>query len=679
MGDNEQESQPACLHNSLCKIENTEGKGRGLFGSLFNHSECPNVSFSLDPTTETIRFTTARLVKPGEELCIFYGSHLWFRPAGELADQNLTESCLNQETDDYWDSLRAIMDDRNPFSSGNPADIVPEADLPFLRTKVTPEYEDEDEENSVRTMKVWVADIPDPKMTSSLLKWVKDACLETPDLVHLKRVRRRGSISALLLTGSASPPSIPATLALSQLYQTDVPETVASTPKSFKLKMQIWPTVYAPKRKGEPEPWSRAKAAWAWDAVKTLRAEAKRIAACGELPIISYVPRSFAEEGRELFESSMPSFLAHDTRLSTARPLLHSVINVVRRLADWRALSALLNGKSRPSLSERTSPDLSEASDSFLGALDVSMTPTETPKMNGAHYLLTSLTLFTTHEPCLMCSFWRAGWPTALRGHDAPRTEREAAPHARQLSGLMDNLFDSLLPNVWLGVRAAFNENSWIQRQRRRLLVALFFAPYIVFIGFSVWSLVIVLQHPELIERNGAYYCTINYNPLIYAVPGFAAGIIVIMLLLEILIGVALIRRWKALHRTPRLSASALSMIARIAVFSVYGFATLGACAAFLARSLNIWPFLVQASLPTAIFLVFGNRLDVWRTWLFWRRHGEEDRDAHSVAICVTLDTTIEGEGERGVERASDLENEREHAEVQKEKLPELDEVRSEV
>lgn len=75
-------------------------------------------------------------------------------------------------------------------------------------------------------------------------------------------------------------------------------------------------------------------------------------------------------------------------------------------------------------------------------------------------------------------------------------------------------------------------------------------------------------------------------------------------------------KRWRALRQMRAVSSSNLSMIIRISVFSVYGFATLGyvvvaevgfklqgrliyvssACAAFLARSLTAWPYLVQAS-----------------------------------------------------------------------------------
>ncbi|KZS99472.1 uncharacterized protein LAESUDRAFT_622207, partial [Laetiporus sulphureus 93-53] len=47
-------------------------------GSLFNHSQSPNVSYIINTKTESIRYTTMRRIETGEELCIFYGHKLWF-------------------------------------------------------------------------------------------------------------------------------------------------------------------------------------------------------------------------------------------------------------------------------------------------------------------------------------------------------------------------------------------------------------------------------------------------------------------------------------------------------------------------------------------------------------------------------------------------------------------------
>ena len=122
-------------------------------------------------------------------------------------------------------------------------------------------------------------------VTLPVLRWIKTAGLESPDLAHLKRIRRAEPVSSLLLSASMAPPPIPGDFGLPEPYQVDVPESVALTPKSLNLKSQIWPTVYAPRRKGEPEPWTRAKAAWAWEAVEVLKSEARQASETGEVPI----------------------------------------------------------------------------------------------------------------------------------------------------------------------------------------------------------------------------------------------------------------------------------------------------------------------------------------------------------------------------------------------------------
>lgn len=78
-------------------------------------------------------------------------------------------------------------------------------------------------------------------------------------------------------------------------------------------------------------------------------------------------------------------FMAHDTRKSSNHPLRHAIINAIRAVADSRAPA------STPP-SQQVDQDVPISSESDSNAA------------NGSNYLLTSLALFTTHEPCVMCS-----------------------------------------------------------------------------------------------------------------------------------------------------------------------------------------------------------------------------------------------------------------------------------
>ncbi len=56
------------------------------YGSLYNHSESPNVEFELDKSNQTIRFLALRNIQAGDELTADYiaakdeGVTLWFDP-----------------------------------------------------------------------------------------------------------------------------------------------------------------------------------------------------------------------------------------------------------------------------------------------------------------------------------------------------------------------------------------------------------------------------------------------------------------------------------------------------------------------------------------------------------------------------------------------------------------------
>ena len=129
-----------------------------LLGSLFNHSQQPNVSYTIDPTTDSIRYTTSRRILPDEELCIFYGHKLWFEPE-DAADGILAQAM--EERNDGWGGLGGVGADEEDFSvaghsmfegfsEGDPDQVIPEEELPFKRLKLTPDEEEEEDMDSVR-------------------------------------------------------------------------------------------------------------------------------------------------------------------------------------------------------------------------------------------------------------------------------------------------------------------------------------------------------------------------------------------------------------------------------------------------------------------------------------------------------------------------------------------------
>ncbi|KAJ4482221.1 cytidine deaminase-like protein [Lentinula aciculospora] len=395
---------PEHLNSTGCRIKYSEGKGRGVFasrkiqrntvveispvlfcgveeyenfgkstvldhytfkwkdgrtalalglGSLFNHSTSPNVSYTLDSHTDSIRYEAVRDIYPDEELCIFYGHKLQFDPL------DVSVSAIDPEPEDGWGGLSAVGNDsERPLENADPNEIVDELSLPFTMLKPPPEEEDS---TSIRTVLAWVVDVPEPRHITALIKWLKTSGLEDPNLGHLKRIRKQDNRTTLLLSVDPTPPQLPVELGLARPSQIPVPSSAAMTLTSLRLKSTFWPTFYAPKRKGEVEPWSRGKVAWAREAMQVVVTEALKAQSEGELPVSAFMPVSYDEGENEKI------VVARDTRTSASHPLRHAVLNLIRRVAD----SNLVHSSSSE---------------------------------HGSNYLLTGKMVFLSHEPCIMCS-----------------------------------------------------------------------------------------------------------------------------------------------------------------------------------------------------------------------------------------------------------------------------------
>ncbi|SCZ98046.1 BZ3500_MvSof-1268-A1-R1_Chr3-3g06540 [Microbotryum saponariae] len=394
------------------KGKKKEEKGMALalgLGSLFNHSPRPNINFVLHADEYTIHYTTCRAIQKGEELCIFYGHDAHFGqngasphstdsdedpgPWGGLSDLRLGEKEEEQrdfKTKKY--KRRAGGTNASAAEGRWEDDIVLFDDLEWV--KVTRMIDPE--KIPLTTVECYVVDVPArhvPLALAFIKLYTEPYTRHHPaELSHLKRVRpllsaSSPSVSVLLFPVSSAPSNLSELLATHQpfndvnitldLYTLLVPATIARTDAQAENWGQLWPvqTMHireGPKAKPRAQGWERCKLEWVRsEAEKVWRAAKQSRDEKGEQPIACHVTESFDPEIHS--PTNLPNRLssAHDTRFSTSNPLLHAIPNLIDSVAQM----------DRQNLRPRSS------------------NPSSTPP-----YLLTGMTLFISHEPCLMCS-----------------------------------------------------------------------------------------------------------------------------------------------------------------------------------------------------------------------------------------------------------------------------------
>ncbi|TFK87626.1 hypothetical protein K466DRAFT_599332 [Polyporus arcularius HHB13444] len=224
-------------------------------GSLFNDSQRPNVSYTID------RWSPYATSRQGE--CFRMRSCVSSAATDFGTTPSMPRTACPEHMDhlpaDPWSALPNVYledeEDEGPstvvvmfdvFADGDPDEVVPDEELPFRRLKLTLEDEEEEEKDAVRREDAWL----------------KQSGFDPPSMAYLKRIRKlddRMSMLLILTREHPDPPAFPEHIRLPPPYVISVPKTTALTMTSLKLKTSLSPIIYAPRKKCELEPWTKGK------------------------------------------------------------------------------------------------------------------------------------------------------------------------------------------------------------------------------------------------------------------------------------------------------------------------------------------------------------------------------------------------------------------------------------
>ncbi|KAL5494718.1 hypothetical protein ACEPAI_179 [Sanghuangporus weigelae] len=169
--------------------------------------------------------------------------------------------------------------------------------------------------------------------------------------------------------------------------------------------------------------------------------------------------------------------------------------------------------------------------------------------------------------------------------------------------------------------------------------------PYIAFAGFSLLAMGHGISDKKMIVSINHVYCSSQNYHFSLIVPIFCAVVMAAIITIEGIIAFNWYRTRKEVNNLYAESQVdelvgiakdyqhrklSVSISLRVGLFTLYSIATLCACIVFVANQPSPFPYMVEACLPLAAFLLFGTQRDVLEFW-FCHRRGVRSRSLSSV------------------------------------------------
>ncbi|KAJ7250758.1 hypothetical protein C8J57DRAFT_1354770 [Mycena rebaudengoi] len=196
----------------------------------------------------------------------------------------------------------------------------------------------------------------------------------------------------------------------------------------------------------------------------------------------------------------------------------------------------------------------------------------------------------------------------------------------------------ALVVHLYLNISAQLKHKA-----RPNSVSCLLIIPPITHLGMFLWTLILGLRNPDLVELEpGGFYCHLtNSLPGIVgaALVGFATFLV---LLFQAVMAMMLYRNWRAFRELPTSENHeiSLSILIRVSAFGTLPIIALVLiCVSYVPDPPEIiYPIynLLLAFMPTSAALIFGSQMDLINIWMFWR---QSSKLGHSLKPIASLDS----------------------------------------